>query len=81
MVTEKMFINKSHEDFANVSFYISTIWGIEPNNMSLSSLTLALTWNICDFKAKSTIFKSNFVIRSCFIEVILITRVIRKIDY
>ena len=81
MVTENMFINKSHKDFANFSFHISTIWGIEPNSFSLSSLTLGLTWNMCDVKMKSTIFKSNVVNRSCFITVILITRVLRKIDY
>ena len=77
MVTWKMFIKKSHKNFTNVSLHINTILGIEPNNLSLSSLTLGLTWNICDVIIKP-IFKSNVVIRSCFIEVIFITRVLRN---
>ena len=77
MVTGKMLINKPHKNFTKVSFHISTIWGIEPNNLFLSSLALRLTWNICDVIIKSTMFRSNFVIRSFFIEVIFITRVLR----
>ena len=65
MVTGKMFINKSHKNFTNVGFHISTISGIEANNLSLASLTLEWTWNISDIFIKSTIFKSNVVIRSC----------------
>ena len=78
MVTGKMLINESHKNFTNVSFDISTITGIEPNNLSLASLTLRWTWNICGILIKSTIFKSNVVIRSCFIEVIFISRVLRN---
>ena len=66
-----MFFNKSHKKFTNVSFHISAIWGIEPNNLSLLSLMLRLTWNICDVIIKSTICKNNVVITSCFVEVIL----------
>ena len=40
MVTGKMLINESHKKFTNVSFNISTISVIEPNNLSLSNLTL-----------------------------------------
>ena len=69
MATGKMLINESHKNFTNVSFHISTIRGIKPNNLSLASLTLGWTWNICDIFIKSNIFKSNVVIRSCFIEV------------
>ena len=78
MVTRKMLIDESHKYFTNVSFHISTIRGVEPNNFSLASLTLEWTWNICDIFIKSTIFKSNVVIRSHFIEVIFITRVLRN---
>ena len=77
MVTAKMLINKSHKNFTG-SFHIGTIWGIEPNNLSLSSLTLGFTWNICAVIIKSTILKNNVVIRSCFIEVIFIARVLRN---
>ena len=66
-----MFFSKSHKKFTNVSIHISTIWGIEPNNLCLLSLMLGLTWNICDVIIKTTIFKNNVVIRSCFVEVIL----------
>ena len=59
MVMEKMFINKSHKNFTNVSFHISTIWRIEPNNLSLWSLTLGLTWNICDVIIKSAILRAK----------------------
>ena len=59
MVTRKMLINESHKYFTNVSFHISTIRVVEPNNLSLASLTLEWTWNICDIFIKSTIFKSN----------------------
>ena len=78
MVTEKMFSKKLNKDFANFSLNITTIGGIEPNNLSLPSLMLLLTWNICDVIIKSTIFKSNIVIRSCFIEVTFITKVLRN---
>ena len=78
MVTRKVFIDESHENFTNVSFHISTIKGIEPNNLSVSSLTLGWTWNICDILIKSTIFKSNVVIRGCFVKVIFIRRVLRN---
>ena len=40
MVTEEMIMNKSHKSFTNFSFHVSTIKGIETNNLSLSSLTL-----------------------------------------
>ena len=33
MVTRKMLINESHKYFTNVSFHISTIRGVEPNNI------------------------------------------------
>ena len=55
-------INKSHKNFTTVSFHISAPWGIEPNNLFLSSLTLGLTWNICNVIIRSTIFKSNVLI-------------------
>ena len=67
----KIFIKKSHKNITNDGFHISTIWGIEPNNLSLLSLMLGLTWDICEFIIKSTVFKDNLVIRSCFVEVIL----------
>ena len=63
------------KNLTNVSFHISTIRGIELNNLSLMSLRI---WNICDGFIKSTIFKSNVVIRSCFTKVIFITRVLRN---
>ena len=47
VVTEKRLINEYHKNFTNVSFYISTVRETEPNNLSLSSLTLRWTWNIC----------------------------------
>ena len=78
MVTGKMFINKSHKKLINVSFHISTIWGVEPNHLSYSSFTLRLTRNICNVIIKSTIFKSDVVIRSYFIEKIFITRGLRN---
>ena len=78
MVRGKMLINESHKYFTNVGFHISTIRGIEPNNLSLASLALGWTCNIRDIFIKSTIFKSNVVIRSWFIEVIFITRVLRN---
>ena len=78
MVTGKMLMNESRKNFTNVSFNISTISVIEPNNLSLSNLTLGWTWNMCDIFSKSTILKSNIVIRSCFIKVIFITRVLRN---
>ena len=43
MVTGKMLINASHKYFTNVSSHISTIRGIEPNNLPLASLTLEWT--------------------------------------
>ena len=45
MVTGKIneLINESHKYFTNVSFHISTIRGIEPNNLPLASLTLEWT--------------------------------------
>ena len=78
MVTGKMLMNESRKNFTNVSFNISTISVIEPNNLSLSNFTLGWTWNMCDIFSKSTISKSNIVIRSCFIKVIFITRVLRN---
>ena len=48
------------------------------NNLSPSSLTLGLTWDICDVIIKSTIFKSNVVIKGYSIEVIFITRRLRN---
>ena len=48
MVTGKMLIEECHKNITNVSFHISSIKDIETNNLSLSSLTLGLTWNICD---------------------------------
>ena len=78
MATEKMLIHESHKNLTNVSFHISTVRGIEPNNLSISSLVLGCTCNICDIFIKSTIFKSNIVIRSCFIEVTFITKVLRN---
>ena len=48
------------------------------NNLSSSSLTLGLTWDICDVIIKSTIFKSNVVIKGYSIEVIFITRRLRN---
>ena len=77
MVTGKILIKESHKNLTNVSFH-STIRGIELNNLSLASLTLRWIWNICGSFIKSTIFKSNVVIRSCFTEVIFITRVLRN---
>ena len=56
MVTGKMLINESHKYFTNVSFHISTISRVEPNNLSLANLTLEWTWNICDILIKSTMF-------------------------
>ena len=61
MVTRKMLINESHKYFTNVSFHNSTIRAVEPNNLSLASLTLEWTWNIRDIFIKSTISKSNIV--------------------
>ena len=55
MVMEKMLMNESHKNFANVNFHISTIRGIEPNNLSLASLTLGWAWNISDIFIKSTV--------------------------
>ena len=78
MVTGKKLINESHKNFTNVSFRISTMKGIQPNNLYLSSLTLRWTWNVCNIFIKSEIFKINVVIRSCFIEVVFITRVFRN---
>ena len=48
------------------------------NNLAPSSLTLGLTWDICDVIIKSTIFKSNVVIKGYSIEVIFITRRLRN---
>ena len=48
------------------------------NNLSPLSLTLGLTWDICDVIIKSTIFKSNVVIKGYSIEVIFITRRLRN---
>ena len=56
MVTGKMLINESHKYFTNVSFHISTIRGVEPNNLSLASLTVEWTGNLCDIFIKSTMF-------------------------
>ena len=75
MVTEKMLINKFHKNF---SFHISTISGIEPNKLSLSSLTLGWAWNMRYNFIKSTIFKSNVVVRTCLIKVIFIGRVLKN---
>ena len=69
-------ISKSHKNVTTVSFHISTISGIEPNNLSLSRLTLNL--NICDVIIKFTIFKNNVVIRGSFSNVIFITKVLRN---
>ena len=44
------------------------------NNLSPLSLTLGLSWDICDVIIKSTIFKSTVVIKGYSIEVIFITR-------
>ena len=63
-----MLINKPHKNFTNVSFYTSTIKATEP---------LGLTWNMCDAIINFTTFKNNIVITGCFVEVILITRVLR----
>ena len=57
MMTGKMLINESHKYFT-VSFHISTLRGIELNNLRLASLTLAWTWNICDIFIKSAISKN-----------------------
>ena len=78
MVTGNMLINESHKYFTKVGFHISTIRGIEPNNLSLASLMLEWPLNICDIFIKSTIFTSTLVIRSCFTVVIFITRVLRN---
>ena len=59
MVTGKMLINESHKNFSNVSFHISTIRGIDSNNLSLTSLTVEWTWNISDIFKKSTILITN----------------------
>ena len=48
------------------------------NNLSPSSLTLGLTWDICDVIIKSTIFKTNVVIKGYSVEVIFITRRLRN---
>ena len=74
MVTGKLLVNESYKNFTNVSFHIKSTRGTEPNNLSLSSLTLRWTWNICDIFIKFTIFRGNVVIRSCFIEVTFITK-------
>ena len=64
MVTEEMLINDSHKNFTSIlpnfykSFQISTISGIQPNYLPLSSLTLAWTWNICDIFVQSTILRA-----------------------
>ena len=58
MVTGKMLINASHKNFTNVSFHISTIRGIEPNNLSLSILTLRWTGNISNIFIKSTFLRA-----------------------
>ena len=58
MGTGKMLINKSHENFTNVSFHISTIRGIEPNNLSLASLMFGWTWNICDISLNTLLLRA-----------------------
>ena len=64
MVTEEMLINDSHKNFTSIlpnsykSFQISTISGIQPNYLPLSSLTLGWTWNICDIFVQSTILRA-----------------------
>ena len=69
-----MLINKSHKISTNVSFHIRTIWGVEPNDLSLSRLTFRLAWDILNGFIVSTIFNSDIVTRGCFIEMIFITR-------
>ena len=78
MVMGKMVLNKSHKYVTTVSFYISTVLGIESNNFSLSRVTLGLTWNTCDVIIKSTIFKKNAVIRGSFSKVLFISKVLRN---
>ena len=78
MVMGKMLINKSHKNVTTVRFHISTIWGIEPNNLSLPRLMLGLTLNICYVIIKSTIFKNNVVTTGSFSKVIFITKVLRN---
>ena len=78
MVTEKMLIKKSHKNFINFSFHISTVLGNEANNLSLLSFTLEWAWNICRFIIKFTVFESNVAIKSCFIEVVFIARVLKN---
>ena len=43
-----MLTEECHKNITNVTFNISSIEGIETNNLSLSCLTLGWTWNICD---------------------------------
>ena len=57
-----MLINKSHKISTNVSFHICTIWGVEPNDLSLSRLTFRLAWDILNGFIVSTIFKSDIVL-------------------
>ena len=78
MVTGKMLLKKSHKNLINVSFHISTELGIEANNLSLLSFTLEWAWNICRFIIKFTVFESNVAIKSCFIEVVFIARVLKN---
>ena len=78
MVMGKMVLIKSHKYATTVSFYISTVWRIESNNMSLSRLTLDFTLNLCDVIIKSSILKKNVVIRGSFSKVIFILKVLRN---
>ena len=74
MVMGKMLINESHKYFTNVSFHISTIRGIEPNNLPLASLTLEWAWNICDIFIKSTISKNVTITIIVLLEINLVKR-------
>ena len=78
MVMGKMVLIKSHKYATTVSFYVSTVWRIESNNLSLSRLTLDLTLNLCDVIIKSSILKKNVVIRGSFSKVIFILKVLRN---
>ena len=76
MVIGKLLINNFHKNFTNFGFHISSVWEIEPNNLSLWRLALGWTLNICDSISKSTILKSNIATRGCFIEVIFMTKIV-----
>ena len=79
MVMGKKVLIKSHKYATTVSFYVSTVWRIESNNLSLSRLTLDFTLNLYIYVIiKSSILKKNVVIRGSFSKVIFILKVLRN---